>query len=228
MSTAVFWSEHLRLLRESILCQVARIRKGSQHSVIKGTSIEYLLRRLFEQYLPLRFSVGTGQVATAKGEVSPQMDLMIYDRTTFPHLSSNEDGSIVVCCESVYGCIEVKTRWDHADVQKHFSGFSRVDAQRDPHFNISSSEDAASYTVVLIEKLDRFDWEWSDLKDQSRQVLVTSLEGDKVWHSEWVRVVFEKRRPQTLLKTFSGNFFVTAYARNLLNRRFQVPSATGE
>jgi hypothetical protein len=153
--------------------------------VIKGTSIEYLLRQLFEQYLPLRFSVGTGQVATAKGEVSPQMDLMIYDRTTFPHLSSNEDGSIVVCCESVYGCIEVKTRWDHADVQKHFSGFSKVDAQRDPHFNISSSEDAASYTVVLIEKLDRFDWEWSDLKDQSRQVLVTSLEGDKVWHSEW-------------------------------------------
>lgn len=122
----------------------------------------------------------------------------------------------MVCCESVYGCIEVKTRWNRDNIERHFSGFTKIDAKRHPHFNVNSSEDAASYTVVLIERLDQFDWKWSDLKDQGRQVLVTSLEGDKAWVSEWGEGDSREIQSQNPLEDVFVNFSATAYERSLL------------
>jgi len=117
-------------LAASVLAQAERARVGSGHPGIKGASLEVVLRRLLQQYIPAAFAVGTGQCANVKGELSPQMDLMLYARDVFPHLSVNEDDSVVVCCEAVLSVVECKARWDTARVEEHFQGFCRVEGTR--------------------------------------------------------------------------------------------------
>src|SRR5207244_2659150 len=99
----MLWNLHLDLLRKALLAQFERIRASSSHSAIKGTSIEAALRRLLQDYLPRQFSVGTGQIANVNSMLSPQLDILIYDEVTFPRLAVNEDGSVVICAEALYG-----------------------------------------------------------------------------------------------------------------------------
>ena len=181
----LYWADHLAFLNRSILAQVARIRKGSKHSTIKGTSIEVVLRRTLTEYFPDRFSIGTGQIAASDGDLSPQMDAIIYDRSTFPLLARNEDGSVIVCCESVYGCIEIKTKWDHEDVEDHFNRFTAVDRKGHEYFRSNSSEDDASYSVICIEPLGKLNLASSTLKEVDRLVMIASLERAKAWVSDW-------------------------------------------
>ena len=47
-----FWTEHLKRLCDSLIAQTDRARVGSDHSVIKGTSIEYVIRRTLTDYMP--------------------------------------------------------------------------------------------------------------------------------------------------------------------------------
>jgi hypothetical protein len=115
-----FWSEHLERLCKSLIAQPDRIKAGSEHTVIKGTSIEFVIRRTLKEYLPHNFEVGTGQVANTLGRLSPQMDVLIYDSNTFPRLAVNEDGSVIVCSECVHSAVECKALWDTDKVLGNF------------------------------------------------------------------------------------------------------------
>lgn len=199
--TPSFWTDHLQYLHKSILAQITRIRAGSKHPTIIGTSIETAIRRALKDYFPHRFSIGTGQIASANGTISPQMDILIYDQTTFPPLALHEDDSVIVCCESVFGCIEIKTKWNRRDIEDHFVRFKAVDRERHPSFNTPSSEDAASYTIICVDPLEGPDLTWSSLKNQDRQVLITSLQGNVAWLSEWGDGVFSEVKTKNPLET---------------------------
>ena len=199
--TPSFWTDHLQYLHKSILAQITRIRAGSKHPTIIGTSIETVIRHALRDYFPHRFSIGTGQIAAHTGKLSPQMDILIYDQTTFPLLALNEDDSVIVCCESVFGCIEIKTKWSHRDIEDHFVRFTAVDRERLPSFNASSSEDAASYTVICVEPLKHPDLKWSLMKKRDRQVLITSLHGNVAWLSEWEEGAFHEVKTENPLET---------------------------
>ena len=56
--------------------------------------------------MPGRLEIGTGEIAAANGDVSPQMDLIVYDRLHTPLLDGT-DSSILVPVEGVYAVIEV-------------------------------------------------------------------------------------------------------------------------
>lgn len=196
-----FWTDHLGYLHKSILAQIARIRRSSKHPTITGSSIEVVIKRALRDYFPHRFSIGTGQTASANGKISPQMDILIYDQTTFPLLALHEDDSVIVCCESVFGCIEIKTKWNRRDIEDHFVRFKAVDRERHPSFNTPSSEDAASYTVICVESLKLPDLKWSEMKKQDRQVLITSLQGNVAWLSEWGDGVFSEVKTENPLET---------------------------
>ena len=196
-----FWTDHLGYLHKSILAQIARIRRSSKHPTITGSSIEVIIKRALRDYFPHRFSIGTGQTASANGKISPQMDILIYDQTTFPLLALHEDDSVIVCCESVFGCIEIKTKWKHDVVVEHFKRFTEVDRDRHPSFNSQSSEDAASYAVICVEPLKGPHLTWSSLKQQDRQVLITSLQGNVAWISDWGEGAFRKVKTENPLET---------------------------
>jgi len=172
------WAEHLRRLRDSLLAQTDRVRAASDHTLIKGASIEVVVRRTLREYLPAKFHIGTGQVANNQQEISPQIDVLVYDHGTFPHLAANEDSSVVICCEALSAVIECKSRWDEESVAKHYQRFSVVDSKR--HSNFGDPGLAAGYFVLVIDSvtpsLDR-------LKDEKRFVGVYSLAGDTAWSS---------------------------------------------
>jgi hypothetical protein len=103
------------------------------------------------------------------------MDVIVYDYLTFPRLAVNEDGSVVVCCESVIAGIESKVRWDESTVSYHLKRFTGVDSERQHFFR-----GPASYYVLAIEP---FTPDVSQFRDTTRMIAFYSLEGGGVWTS---------------------------------------------
>ena len=69
---------------------------------------EEIAHGLLERLLPKRFSIGTGLIITATGEVSSQQDIVIYDNIyNSPILT--EFSVRLFPIECVYGTMEVKT-----------------------------------------------------------------------------------------------------------------------
>jgi hypothetical protein len=79
------------------------------HKEVKGNIREVLLRDLFRPLLPSDVAVGTGQIATSRGDLSPQQDVVIYDRRILPPVLF-ESVIGVFPIESVLATVEVKTK----------------------------------------------------------------------------------------------------------------------
>src|SRR4051794_32859115 len=72
------------------------------HRGTRGSLREVAFRRTLRQMLPKRFGVGTGEIVDAMGNRSPQLDVIVYDRSEGFLFSEIED-TIVAPIESVYG-----------------------------------------------------------------------------------------------------------------------------
>lgn len=149
-----------------------------------------VLRRTLKHYLPAQFHVGTGQVANNRQEVSPQVDALIYDGDTFPHLAVNEDSSVVVCCEALFAAVECKSQWDGEDVGKHYRRFVEVEARR--HSIFGGPGMAAGYFVFVVDEL-RSDPNLMALEEKGRFVGLYSLQGDSSWSSPFENLDFSRR-----------------------------------
>lgn len=77
------------------------------HPVSKGNASELNWINLLNTYLPTRYRVSNAFVIDADGHLSEQIDIVIFDRHFSPFLL-NQDGTLYVPAESVYGVIEVK------------------------------------------------------------------------------------------------------------------------
>lgn len=62
----------------------ARATADLTHTGVKGTIREILIRDLFRPLLPSDVGIGTGQIATSAGALSPQQDVVIYNRRVLP------------------------------------------------------------------------------------------------------------------------------------------------
>ena len=78
------------------------------HQGVKGSVREVLIRELFRPLLPSDLGIGTGQIATSSGDLSPQQDVVIYDRRILPPVLF-EAVLGVFPVESVLATVEVKT-----------------------------------------------------------------------------------------------------------------------
>ena len=76
----------------------------------KGTSRENAVREKLEQVLPRGTGVGTGFVIDVQGNVSKQMDIILYERDLCPvYKLNNSDEAAYYPCEGVYAVGEVKS-----------------------------------------------------------------------------------------------------------------------
>lgn len=87
--------------------KVALYDSMGQHAGEKGQRRENALAEVLETFLPRRFSVGSGEILSAEGGRSKQIDVIIYDAINSPVLANPKE-SKVVPAESVYAVIEVK------------------------------------------------------------------------------------------------------------------------
>lgn len=98
------------------------------HSGVKGTIREILLRELFRPLLPADIGVGTGLIATNQGDLSPQQDVVIYDKRILPPVLFENIGIFPI--ESVLATVEVKTTLTAAELVSAYNNAATIQNYR--------------------------------------------------------------------------------------------------
>lgn len=96
------------------------------HNLEKGLGNEQALREIFESFLPLKFGVGKGKIVNCEGEMSNQIDIIIYDAIMCPRLFVDENDNLIVPIEGVYKAIEVKTTLTSQKLRDSFENLYSV------------------------------------------------------------------------------------------------------
>lgn len=78
-----------------------------KHVVDKGDNAEENWLSWFKNYLPKRYKIAKATVIDSKGNVSDQIDIVIYDGQ-YSYLAFNQNGILYIPAESVYAVFEVK------------------------------------------------------------------------------------------------------------------------
>ena len=161
---------------------------------------------MLRQYLPESMTVGTGQIANASGDLSPQIDVLIYSAMTFPRLAVHEDGSVIVCCESVYATVECKSKWHKETVVRHLEALKPIDAQRHEWFG-PVRDGLPGYFVLVVDSKRTVPP--MELQDEGRFVGVYSLRSGVSWRSRIGEPHFEQRSGNALDHFLSDVLSVT-------------------
>jgi len=90
-----------------MIAQLSTNRENIIHPGTKGDASELRWLEMLQSYLPKRYQVEKAFVLDCDGNLSEQIDLVIFDRQYSPFLF-NQDGALYVPAESVYGVLEVK------------------------------------------------------------------------------------------------------------------------
>src|SRR5208282_2750568 len=102
-------------LQEQMIAALSTDREIIRHPATKGTATELHWLRMLGDYLPKRYSVDNAFVLDCEGNLSDQIDVVIYDRQYSPFLF-NQDGAKHVPAESVYAVLELKQELNGANV----------------------------------------------------------------------------------------------------------------
>ncbi len=82
-----------------------------QHNPSKGAVREYILKRCIRPFLPDAYGISNGECFDMDGNVSKQLDAVVYDRL-YSYTVPYTDDFIEFPYESVYGNIEIKSFLD--------------------------------------------------------------------------------------------------------------------
>ncbi len=86
------------------------------HPVTKGDASELEWIEMLGTYLPKRYCVSKAQIIDYEGNVSEQIDIVIYDRHYSPFIL-HQNGATYIPAESVYAVIEVKPKIDTGTIE---------------------------------------------------------------------------------------------------------------
>lgn len=94
-------------LQDQMTQKLSSGRDVNFHATTKGDATEINWINWLRKYLPERYAVDKAFIIDSNGRFSEQIDLVIYDQQYSPFVF-NQDGSIYIPAESVYGVFEVK------------------------------------------------------------------------------------------------------------------------
>jgi hypothetical protein len=102
-------------LQAEMVAKLRNSRINVKHPTAKGNVTENSWRRMLETYLPKRYAVESAFVIDSHGNISEQIDLVIFDRHFSPFLF-HEEGAIYIPAESVYAVFEIKQEASNANL----------------------------------------------------------------------------------------------------------------
>jgi hypothetical protein len=91
--------------------------KDILHNASKGAVRESILNRVIRPFLPSCYGLSGGEAFDSEGNVSKQLDLIVYD-SVFSYAVPYIENYIQFPCESIYGNIEIKSMLNHAEFEK--------------------------------------------------------------------------------------------------------------
>ena len=97
----------LRAVSRELRARYDAANIAGSHSGDKGLRREDVLRDFLRDVLPPKYGVGRGEVVSAYGGISKQVDVVIYDALHAPMLHTSPT-SVLFPAECVYAAIEVK------------------------------------------------------------------------------------------------------------------------
>lgn len=81
------------------------------HNASKGAFREQIVKKLLRPFLPGAYGISSGQAFDQDGNMSKQLDVVIYD-AIYSYIAPYSDDFVYFPCESVFGNIEVKSKLD--------------------------------------------------------------------------------------------------------------------
>lgn len=103
-----FYRRSLSAAQKKLNTMIPAIQDLIPHSVEKGALVEHQFRSHLTEILPEKIGVSHGFVIDSNGEVSKQMDIILYDKLNTPRIFSS-DGAQIFPVEATYACGEIKT-----------------------------------------------------------------------------------------------------------------------
>lgn len=94
-------------LQSQMRSKLSLNRKILSHPVSKGDASELEWLEMLSVYLPKRYCADKAFVIDCKGDISEQIDIVIFDRQYSPFMLK-QNGATYIPAESVYAIIEVK------------------------------------------------------------------------------------------------------------------------
>lgn len=94
----------------------AKFSNVLDHPVDKGDNSEESWIKWFEDYLPKRYKAAKATVVDSRGNISDQIDLVLYD-AQYSYLAFNQNGILYIPAESVYAVFEIKQELSKANMQ---------------------------------------------------------------------------------------------------------------
>lgn len=98
---------------------------GITHPGVKGSETELNWIGLLNKYLPERYKVSSGFVIDYEGNISDQIDVIIYDRHFTPFIFHGEN-TFYIPAEGVYAVFEVKQEFDKNNYEYAVSKLNSV------------------------------------------------------------------------------------------------------
>ena len=87
------------------------------HPVTKGDHCEGVWIDFFRSFLPNKYAIDKGFVFDSRGNVSEQIDIIIYDALYTPLIFETDSGEKYVTAESVYAVFESKPDIDKSTLE---------------------------------------------------------------------------------------------------------------
>lgn len=115
MQSKVELSEMFMSLQKEMRSKLETGRECFGHPTAKGDDSEHGWLEWFADYLPKRYDVKRAFVLDSRGNISDQIDVVIFDRQYSPFLL-RRDSSCYVPAESVYAVLEVKQIMDKENI----------------------------------------------------------------------------------------------------------------
>lgn len=101
-------------MQAQMTAQLSTNRSSIPHAPSKGDSLENVWISWLRNYLPNRYRIDKAFVIDASGQLSEQIDLVIYDQQYTPFVFS-QDGVKYIPAEGVYAVFEVKPDLNGSD-----------------------------------------------------------------------------------------------------------------
>ena len=95
------------------------------HALSTGEAREFILKELLRKYLPAKLGIDKGIILSSDGQVSKQIDIVIYDKLNTPLLYGAENLRLFPV-EGVYAIISIKSKLDSSGLRESVENIHSV------------------------------------------------------------------------------------------------------
>ena len=109
--------QEMLLVKQNILRSILDESKEFAHPVANGDNSEGGWKDFFKNILPKKYGIDSGFLIDCDGNVSEQIDIIIYDNLYSPYIMSSGSGTKYIPVEAVYAIAEVKPTVDKSYIE---------------------------------------------------------------------------------------------------------------